>query len=535
MTTPMIEEDLDLEESDAEREARRATEVTLNEEDQDFVDRLVDMLMNICDDLTGLPLRVYQKPLARRMFESFIIDDSAEITALFSRQSGKSQTIAAVVATSMIMLPRLAKVYPTWLDKFERGVWVGAFAPVDYQALILYKRVVGILTSEHAKEFMAHPEINERVVGGKGNEISLKNCGSLCHRTTCHPRATIEGATYHVILIDEAQEGDNRTIKKSVLPMGADTNATVVLTGTCDYVKNFFYDSIQSNKRASLIRGRTRQDHYEVNWREVAKVAPRYARYVKRQALKLGENSDEFKLSYELLWLLEQGMFTTQEKFAELEDRTMQSVVAAYNGSPVCVGIDCARKKDRTIVTVVWVRWGAPDAAGFLEHRVLNWLDLEATEWETQYWKIKEFLDNYRIYKVAVDGGGLGDVVINRLRHIMPYIEFVEASDSPAEQSGRWKNLKQLMDRHLIKWPGGAKVKQRKTFRRFRQEMCDLLMEYKTGGVIKCAAPEEEHAHDDYPDSLAMACALSQDEKGKDDDRVVVYENFLMGRGSRHR
>src|ERR1035441_4512862 len=126
----MIEEDLDLEESDAEREARRATEVTLNEEDQDFVDRLVDMLMNICDDLTGLPLRVYQKPLARRMFESFIIDDSAEITALFSRQSGKSQTIAAVVATSMIMLPRLAKVYPTWLDKFERGVWVGAFAPV---------------------------------------------------------------------------------------------------------------------------------------------------------------------------------------------------------------------------------------------------------------------------------------------------------------------------------------------------------------------------------------------------------------------
>jgi hypothetical protein len=40
---------------------------------------------------------------------------------------------------------------------------------------------------------MAHPEINERVVGGKGNEISLKNCGSLCHRTTCHPRATISG------------------------------------------------------------------------------------------------------------------------------------------------------------------------------------------------------------------------------------------------------------------------------------------------------------------------------------------------------
>jgi hypothetical protein len=311
----------------------------------------------------------------------------------------------------------------------------------------------------------------------------------------------------------------------SVLPMGADTNATVVLTGTCDYVKNFFFDSIQANKRVALMRGRVRQDHYQVNWREVAKVAPRYRRYVMRQAIKLGEDSDEFKLSYELLWLLEQGMFTTHEKFEELEDKTMQSVVYAYNGSPVCVGIDCARKKDRTIVTIVWVRWGVKDAAGFLEHRVLNWLDLEATEWETQYWKIKEFLDNYRIYKVAVDTGGLGDVVINRLRHIMPYIEFVDALDSPQESSVRWKYLKQLMDRQKIKWPGGSKVKQRKAFRRFRQEMEDLQMEYKTGGVVKVAAPEEEHAHDDYPNSLAMACMLSADEKGKDDDRVVVYDN----------
>jgi hypothetical protein len=117
----------------------------------------------------------------------------------------------------------------------------------------------------------------------------------------------------------------------------------------------------------------------------------------------------------------------------------------------------------------------------------------------------------------------------------MPYIEFVDALDSPQESSVRWKYLKQLMDRQKIKWPGGSKVKQRKTFRRFRQEMEDLQIEYKTGGVVKVAAPEEDHAHDDYPNSLAMACVLSQDEKGKDDDRVVVYENFLMGRGSRYR
>src|SRR5882672_278465 len=89
-------------ESDIEREARESTEVVLDDMSAAFVEKLVDKLMEICDKLSGHPLYVYQQPFARRLFESLIINDGATLTALFSRQSGKSETVANAIATAMI-------------------------------------------------------------------------------------------------------------------------------------------------------------------------------------------------------------------------------------------------------------------------------------------------------------------------------------------------------------------------------------------------------------------------------------------------
>src|SRR5690349_75023 len=102
--------------SDAEREALADTTVELDETSQEFVDKLIDKLMIVNDKISGHPLRKYQQPFARRMFESLIINDGATITALFARQTGKSETVANVIATAMIMLPILARVFPDLLD-----------------------------------------------------------------------------------------------------------------------------------------------------------------------------------------------------------------------------------------------------------------------------------------------------------------------------------------------------------------------------------------------------------------------------------
>jgi len=173
--------DIDLDELTAEElEAHNKTTIDLDPRTQAFVDALVEKLLIFADELSGHPLYGYQRPFAARLMESVIINDGATVTALFSRQSGKTETVAATVATLMIMLPRLAKVEPfnELLDDFKEGVWVGAFAPVDDMAKTLYSRIISMFESERAKEILADPSIDEKV-RGRGAEMKLERCGSL--------------------------------------------------------------------------------------------------------------------------------------------------------------------------------------------------------------------------------------------------------------------------------------------------------------------------------------------------------------------
>jgi hypothetical protein len=457
-----------------------------------------------------------------------IINDGATITALFSRQSGKTETVADVVATAMIMFPLLAKIYPDVLWHFRDGVWVGTFAPVEYQAGIIFARIVTRLGSDTATAMLHDPEVNDRVIG-KGSVVHLRNCHSRVRRITAHPRATIEGESFHIIILDEAQGATREVVDKSIQPMGAAYNATMVFTGTPARDKGVFYRTIQENKRRALRRGRT--NHFEVDWRVAGKYNPFYKKSVQNAMLSMGEDSDEFKLSYRLQWLLDRGMFTTFEKLDRCEDNSMQSVVHAYNRTPVCVGIDCARKQDRTIVTVVFVDWDNPDHFGYYNHRILNWLDLEGMDWEEQYFRIVDFLANYSIYKIGIDVGGLGDVVAQRLKILLPYAEIVELGAAQVDQSTRWKHLRQLIDRRQISWPAGAKVKRLKAYRRFRNEMEDLEINFK-GPYVLAEAPKESDAHDDYPDSLALACVLTLDSDDRGDAEVLVMDNVFYSKTS---
>jgi hypothetical protein len=504
-----------------------AEEVILDENDKAFVSNLIDRHVMICDEL--LPeedaLRPYQVEFARRIFESLILDDGAVLTGCFSRQSGKSEDLALCTCVAMIFFPKLAKVFPEWMGKFRNGIMVGAFAPVDEQADNLFGRITERITSKQAAAIMSDPDINEELLV-RGRSIRLTS-GSLVRKTTCHPKATIEGRTYHLIIIDEAQGADRHVVDKKIAPMGAATNATMVMTGTPTYEKGVFYETIRDNKRSEAAGGR--RNNFEFDWRTVAKYNPQYKKKIEKEKIRLGEDSDEFRLSYRIQWILEKGMFTTSERLDSLGDVSMQSVVHAYHRTPVVAGIDVGRKQDKTVVTVVYVDWDNPDAFGIYYHQVLNWLDLEGMDWEEQYFRIVEFLSNYNVWKVGVDIGGLGDVVAQRLKILMPHADVVELGSANSDQSARWKYLKQLLEHGQISWPAGAKVRARKNYKRFRQEMEDLEIHFK-GPYVLAEAPNTNNAHDDYPDSLAMACILSHLEDLDDSGQVEVSTNLLYRR-----
>ena len=469
----------------------------------------------------------YQYRLCYRIIESVVLNDGAEITALQARQSGKTQAVAAAIATIMLLFPRLAKRYPTWLGHLRRGVKVGCFAPVEEQAQTLFARIVQFLTSEQAAELMAEPDIQEDVDAG-GKLLTLKNCGSYVRLQTAHERANIESKTYDIILVDEAQRADEKVVRKSIHPMGASTNATIIKSGTPDYVKGDFYKAIRKNKR-EMAKRNAKTNHFEANWREVVKYNPRYKKYIAKEIGRIGEESDEFQLSYNLKWLLERGMFTTEEKFDSLGDKKMK-IIPSWRKSPLLAGIDVARRQDSTVVTVLWVDWDNPDEQGLLDHRILNWLEIHGDDWESQYAQIVDFLAPYDVIQIGVDGQGMGDVFADRLQHLLPNIDIYALQSTVQEQSKRWKHLTQLMQRNLVSWPAHPDVRRTQRFKRFKAQMLDAERAYKGGNMV-VAAPDENDAHDDYVDSFALASWLTKEISMPE---VEVSENQFYERSRRY-
>lgn len=477
---------------------------------REFVDQLIDKIMVFCEALSGHPYYEYQKPLARRIIESAIIRDAEVITATASRQSGKSEVVANTVAGLLVILPRLAKMFPDLLGVYEEGFWVGLFAPVEGQVETLFSRVVTRLTSDRAKEILADADINDepKRLGGIVRGYGFKRSGSFVKMMTANPKAKIESQTFQMVIIDECQESDDKVVDKSISPMLAMYRGSMIKTGTPTYTKNNYYKSIQLNRRLQTRRG-ARQNHYEWTWKDVVKEVPDYGVYIKKEILRLGEDSDEFQLSYNGKWILERGMFVSQESLDELGDTSMQ-IVRMHHSTPVVVGIDPARKQDSTVVTVVFVDWDRPDEFGYYHHRVLNWLEIQNDDWESQYFQITDFLSNYNVLAIGVDANGVGDAVAQRLDRLMPKAEVVSVTSSQTEQSERYKHLQALMQRKQLAYPAHSKARRLRVWKRFYQQMIDAEKQFK-GPHFLVAAPDEAHAHDDYVDSLSLACAMTKD------------------------
>ena len=484
----------------------------LDETSAEFIDNLVNRLIVFTEEFCDVEFFPYQLPIAYRMIESIVLGDGDELTIIATRQSGKSEVMSAVMASMMVILPKLAPVYPTWLSKFEKGFWCGVFAPTEDQADTVFSRIVSKLTSDHALEFLLDPEIDDKAASGgtrgKGRIITLKYAGSLCRMQTCNPKAKIESKTYHFVMIDEAQEADETMIAKSIKPMLAFNNGSICLTGTANRNKSYFYKMIQFNKRRAVNGGkRHRQAHFEYDHKVASKYNPNYAKFIAKEKMRIGEDSDEFQMSYCNKWILEKGMFITEERMERLYDQSMP-LVKQWWRTQVVVGIDVARQTDSTVVTVVWVDWDHPDPFGFYEHRILNWLEINNQEWESQYFEIIDFLRNYEVLRVAVDSQGVGGAVAERLQLLMPETDVLAISSDAKAQHERWVHLTELIQREQLVIPAHSKARRTRNWKRFNQQMSDLEKVYK-GPYLLASAPDEKGAFDDYPDSLALACSMT--------------------------
>ena len=328
-----------------------------------------------------------------------------------AHNSGKTQIVAMITAACMVILPNLAEKFPENFGLFTRGLWAGCFGPIGEQAITMFDRIYDVLTSDSSKRlFIEELKMPIPARGGaRGNLIKLGN-KSFCRYQSGSRRSKVESKTYHLIILDECQDMESFKIKKSILPMGAAVNATVVTTGTPDVYIGYFYDTIEQNKAYDLKTISSKQMHFEIDYTVAQKYNAYYKKYIQKEIKRLGFDSDEFKMAYRLVWPITKGMVFTKAQLDEKCYDKALKCVKLWKESPCVAGLDLGKSQDSTVVTVIKPIWEEADEEGNMPKYLLNWLEIEGDNWEDQYPQVIEFLSDYYIDTLVCDTTGVGDL-----------------------------------------------------------------------------------------------------------------------------
>jgi hypothetical protein len=417
--------------------------------------------------------------------------------------SGKTQVVAMVTAACMVMLPKLAEKFPHNFGLFIKGFWAGCFGPVGEQAVTMFDRIYSVFTTETTKKmFIEELKMPVPAQGGaRGNLIKLQN-KSFVRYMSSSKRARIESKTYHLIILDECQDMESFKVKKSILPMGAAVNATVVATGTPDIYIGFFYDMIEKNKQQDLEGGK--QAHFETDYLVAQRYNPMYKTFVAKQKKDLLEDSDEFKMAYRLIWPITKGMVFTKAQLEEKSYDKSLRIVKKYKESLCIAGLDLGKSQDSTIVTVIRPFWADADEEGNMPKQLLDWLELEGDEWEVQYPKVVDFLDNFNIDTLVCDSTGVGDPIREHYTVLLPKVNVVPFVFSPTTKDIGYKYLMQEINQKRMLIPAHTTTRNTNRFKKFELQMTTIKKHY-SGKFLNPCPVDAEKGHDDYPDSLMLA------------------------------
>jgi hypothetical protein len=477
----------------------------------------------------------YQTQLAYRIVESLLLHDGDAITSLMSRQAGKTETIGGTVAACAIMLPILANQYPDdWrlnitddqgnYRGFRHGIKTGIYAPKHEQSQITFQRVRGAIETKSAAK--ALKELGVRAETNNGNTVSLSN-GSEIICQSASELSKIEGATHHLLIAEEAQDISDLKMRKSLHPMTASTKGTIVKIGTASTQKCDFYNAIQENRRIELLTGK--RNHFFFPWTVCSRYNSLYLDYIEKEKTRIGEDSDEFRMSYCGEWIFERGMFITQDILFNREVAQREGLWSDYHWTDrpgklkyydIVVGIDWGQTSDSTVLCVMAVDWKSPldsfessDSSGrhsFISYRkhVLGWLEFVGDTYETQYHEIYERLKGMpNLRKIIMDSNTCGKPMYDRFSAVFASlhagVQVEEFNFSPKLKSDGYKALSSDLVAKRITFPAGPNARDR-DYKKFVFEMLDLKKEYK-GGLMCVAHPDERGAHDDYPDAFMLA------------------------------
>ena len=443
----------------------------------------------------------YQLEIARNIFDALIQnmqltagaseDDIKKLTLReipieISRQAGKTTAIVHIIEFILIYFTK----------HFERPIRIGIFAPQREQAKTDFDRLKYALAKTSILQVSYDEADKEQAKEESNAKTIVLPSGSSCYVFPVTATSKPESKTLDLIVFEESQDVDDRIMMEQIWPMGASTNAPRIYIGTAGTRICHFYRLGQDGKAIKLYFDKVaeqRRKVYEATGNGLHLI---YENTVNQEMELRGKDSDEIQRPYFGKWLIGTGQFVTQEALEAIiidRKRTFHD-----KHSDCYAGIDVAKNPDSTVVTVL--RYNKD----LKRKQLVNWLELRGENYKNQFEIIYEFLQKYNVLGVAIDSTGIGDFMPDMFELETPWRDehtgLYRITFSAPTKSNMYKNLKVSIAELLTDLP---KLDTREA-ERFRQQCLDLQQEWN-GQHLRVHHPDDVNAHDDYPDSWALA------------------------------
>ena len=287
------------------------------------------------------------------------------------------------------------------------------------------------------------------------------------------------------------------------------TNASSVYIGTAWYQKSRYYQmltTLPDTHKVIVPYQRALEERKKKYDETLDPIHLNYAKHIRKEIAKLGEDGDAFKTQYALKWILERGQFITEEVLLVLENTEKEDPPLFVGRGEVCyAGIDWGKSNDSTVMTVVNDK-----------HQIIYWLEFNGDDYYSQILAIMEVIKAkfHGMKAIYCDSTGSQDQAVDnlrgRLRENGLYINTIPVTFTQASKDMMYRNLFSLMhDKKMgaivmetakLRYPKRQCVEKEKFISQFL-----ILQKEVKNGFWKCHHPDGDY-HDDYPDSLALAC-----------------------------
>ena len=422
-------------------------------------------LMQTIADCADSPSKFSEIFLDHKLFEynkKYVDCKDRFIVYRSGRQVGKTMSTA-------VKCIHFAFFAPLMLETIKDECTIVIAAPTQNQATIMFDRIRSlIINNDFLKGYIVRNTQSEMWV----NYLDGRGVSKIITRATGETGTSLRGYSPHCIIADECSFIKS-SILKAFLPSGMATHARVWLTSTPFSKSGYFYEACQ-NARPKNPDGMWREFQVKSTDSPLIQQDPTFIEEIKKLT------RDEYVQEVEGEFLDIGNALIPNSLIQEaIVDFRPKGQVRYY------MGVDIARTgRDETVFTVI----------GVDENDTVFVEDVQAEAQSNVVdvcGRVGEFVRNYRLERVFVDETGLGGGLIDLAREQdLPCQGVVFSLQQKAEM---YKNLRLLFENHNIKL---------KDINKLVYQLSYLRREYTETGIMKIRSDE----HDDYPDSLVLAC-----------------------------